>query len=97
MVEYRSNQISNECHKTRLKRLKIQSNRRGIKEMDLILGLFADTSLLELSDTQLDDFEALLGVNDTTLLDWFTKQTEVPEKFSVIFKLVEQSFISESA
>ena len=81
----------------RLKRLKIQSNRRGIKEMDLILGLFADTSLLELSDTQLDDFEALLGVNDTTLLDWFTKQTEVPEKFSVIFKLVEQSFISESA
>ena len=43
---------------TRLRRLKIRSWRRGTKEMDLILGPFADAELGGLSVAELDALEA---------------------------------------
>lgn len=61
---------------TRLKRLKYRANHRGIKEMDIILGGFADRHLSNLSDNALDDFEALLEEHDRDLLAWFTGEAE---------------------
>ncbi|MEM9331395.1 MAG: succinate dehydrogenase assembly factor 2 [Pseudomonadota bacterium] len=62
----------------RLKRLKYRANHRGIKEMDIILGKFADEMLESLTQKELDDFEALLLENDRDLLVWFTKEAEFP-------------------
>ncbi|WP_324454870.1 succinate dehydrogenase assembly factor 2 [Pararhodobacter sp.] len=56
----------------RLKRLRMRSWRRGIKEMDLILGPFADDWLARLDDSALDTFEAILGENDHDLYQWVT-------------------------
>ncbi|GAB4272098.1 MAG: succinate dehydrogenase assembly factor 2 [Pararhodobacter sp.] len=56
----------------RLKRLRMRSWRRGIKEMDLILGPWADESLEELDESALDTFEALLSENDHDLYQWIT-------------------------
>jgi antitoxin CptB len=67
-----------ETPEIRLKRLKIRSIRRGIKEMDLLLGQFAETRLASLSDDQLATYEILLDENDQDLLAWVTGQAECP-------------------
>lgn len=56
----------------RLKRLRMRSWRRGIKEMDLILGPWADERVAGLGPEALDTFEALLGENDHDLYQWVT-------------------------
>lgn len=54
----------------RLKRLKIRSWRRGTREMDLLLGAYADARLAKMSGDELDAFEALLHENDQDLYAW---------------------------
>ena len=61
-----------ESAETRLRRLKLRSWRRGMKEMDLILGHFADAALADLSPEDLDAYEAVLGENDQDLYLWVT-------------------------
>lgn len=56
----------------RLKRLRMRSWRRGMKEMDLILGPFADSEMGNLTPAELDDYEALLNENDQDLYPWVT-------------------------
>ena len=63
----------------RLKRLKMRSWRRGMKEMDLILGPFADAALADLSDTDLDAYERLLDENDQDLYLWVTGARDAPK------------------
>jgi len=55
-----------------LKRLRMRSWRRGIKEMDLILGPFADETLAALDAPQRVQYEALLAENDHDLYQWLT-------------------------
>jgi antitoxin CptB len=62
----------------RLKRLAMRAERRGILEMDLILGQFARSALGGLDGPGLDAFEALLEENDQDLLDWVTGQRPAP-------------------
>ena len=59
-------------HEARLKRLRMRSWRRGTKEMDLILGPFADSELPDLSPRDLDLYEAVLAENDQDLYPWIT-------------------------
>lgn len=59
----------------RLKRLSMRSWRRGIKEMDLILGPFSDSELAKLSPEELDLYEHLLEENDQDLYPWITART----------------------
>lgn len=59
-------------HEARLKRLRMRSWRRGMKEMDLILGPFADNEMTGLSPQDLDLYEALLAENDQDLYPWVT-------------------------
>ena len=56
----------------RFKRLRMRSWRRGIKEMDLILGPWADAHVAGLDAGTLDIYEALLGENDHDLYQWVT-------------------------
>jgi len=68
-----------ETPETRLKRLRIRSWRRGTREMDLILGGFADDGLARLDAAALDAYETLLAENDHDLYAWVTGQAEAPE------------------
>ena len=63
---------------TRLRRLAMRASRRGIKEMDVILGPWAAENLQALGAADLDRFEALLGENDQDLLRWVTGQADAP-------------------
>lgn len=57
---------------TRMKRLRMRSWRRGMKEMDLILGPFADHDLSALSPAMLDQYEQVMSENDQDLYAWIT-------------------------
>lgn len=63
-----------EDHETRMRRLRMRSWRRGMKEMDLILGHFADHHLVTLQGRDLDLYEALLEENDQDLYLWITRR-----------------------
>jgi antitoxin CptB len=66
----------------RLKRLRMRSWRRGIKEMDLILGHFSDDELATLGPVDLDLYEALLEENDHDLYRWVSGAEAVPAGLS---------------
>ena len=51
---------------------------RGMREMDLIMGRFADAAIAELSTDELRDFARLLEVPDPELYAWVTGERQVP-------------------
>jgi Uncharacterized conserved protein len=57
---------------TRLKRLRIRCWRRGTREMDLLLGGYADGALTGLAEPELAAFEALLEEQDQDLYAWIS-------------------------
>jgi antitoxin CptB len=65
----------------RLKMLAMRSWRRGMKEMDLIFGPFADRYLAGLSGADLDAYQTLLEENDQDLYQWVSGQTPPPARF----------------
>ena len=70
-----------ETRETRLRRLKMRSWRRGMKEMDIILGGFADAAMADLDDSALDLHEALMDENDQELYLWVTGAKPAPAQF----------------
>ncbi len=54
----------------RRKRLIYRSWHRGTLEMDLILGSFADKNVPGFSENELDEFDALLQLQDPDLYNW---------------------------
>jgi len=65
-----SERLQGDLADVRRKRLLFQCWHRGTQEGDLILGMFAETSLTSLHGAQIDQFEALLDCTDAELLDW---------------------------
>ncbi|MGE0736145.1 MAG: succinate dehydrogenase assembly factor 2 [Alphaproteobacteria bacterium] len=63
---------------TRRHRLQFRSWHRGTKELDLILGPFADATLTRMSDAELDQYEALLTEPDPDVYDWVAGRAPVP-------------------
>ena len=54
--------LSSEGLDERRRRLLFRAWHRGMREMDLIIGRFADAHIATLSDAELDEFERLLDV-----------------------------------
>lgn len=77
--------MTSETRENRLKRLHMRSWRRGIKEMDLVLGNYSDEKLDGMDDAELDLYEALLGEMDQDLLRWITGLDPVPEQYVELF------------
>lgn len=67
-----------ETPENRMKRLRMRSWRRGTKEMDLILGPFADAAVGTFDDPEREAFERLLGENDQDLYLWVCGRAAVP-------------------
>ena len=59
-----------------------------MKEVDLVLGPFADAHVEQLDETALADFEILLNVPDQDLYDWLCGRIPAPERYRT--KLYEQ-------
>lgn len=79
-----------ESHEARLKRLKIRAWRRGTKEMDLVLGNYADHNLGKMSETELQAFEALMEENDQDLMSWLMGQVPAPQVHHELLAILER-------
>lgn len=62
----------------RRRRLRFRAWHRGTKEMDLILGRFADAVLADLSDADLSTYEGLMELPDPDLYAWVSGERPVP-------------------
>jgi len=65
----------------RRRRVLFRAWRRGLREMDLAMGRFADANLAGLSEDELAEFERLLDVPDPDLLAWITGEAKPPPEF----------------
>ena len=65
----------------RVERLRFRSWHRGTREMDLLLGSFADEHLHAFTAAQLDDYERVLEANDPDVYEWITGSKELPAAF----------------
>ncbi|MBD3787656.1 MAG: succinate dehydrogenase assembly factor 2 [Sphingomonadales bacterium] len=70
-----------ETAQARLKRMRMRSWRRGTKEMDLILGPYADARLDEMGAAALDLYDALLEENDQDLYPWVSGAQPCPPHY----------------
>jgi len=74
-----------------IKKLLYRSNHRGTKEMDLLIGGFANENLKKFTLEELNEFEILLNFTDKELSSWLVdnkKNIEI-EKFSISQKIKE--------
>lgn len=69
------------------KRLRYRAWHRGMKEMDLILGNFADERLRAFDEAELARFEVVLEELDGDLLSWITGQYAIREDADI--KMIE--------
>ena len=53
---------------------------RGMREMDMLFGPFANIKLENMSAEEHRDFDQLMSHDDTKLLKWFMNQEPVPEE-----------------
>ncbi len=54
---------------------------RGMREMDLIMGRYADAEIGTMSEAYLDEFERLIEVPDRDLFRWITGEDETPANY----------------
>ena len=62
----------------RRRRLRYRAWHRGTRELDLLLGPFADAELDSMEPAELDRFEALLDAEETDLQSWLLNQAAPP-------------------
>jgi antitoxin CptB len=72
---------SSEGLDTRRRRLLFRCWHRGMREMDLIMGRFADAGVEQLTSDELAEFEHLMEAPDRELLAWITGEAEVPPEY----------------
>ena len=63
-------EISSEGLDLRLRKLKFRLWHRGIREMDLGMGGFADAELMNLGEAELTEVESWLDVPDQQMFAW---------------------------
>jgi len=76
----------------RRKKLKFRAWRRGFREIDLILGPFADQNLRGMDETGLAEFEALLDAPDQEVFDWILQRRVAPGEFQTPILRAIQEF-----
>ena len=83
---------------TRRRKLKFRAWRRGFREMDLLMGSFADKHLDQYDETGLDQFEALLNLPDWEVYAWLVGQSEVPvdQRSPVLDQLIAFKYAAQA-
>jgi antitoxin CptB len=74
-------------HDSRRKRAIYRAHHRGTKEMDIVLGGFADAEIARLSESEMDHFEVLLALPDPEIDRW-VKGSEPPPDLAGLMKRI---------
>jgi antitoxin CptB len=70
----------------RRRKLLYRSWHRGTREMDLIMGRFADACLHELTPEEVDEYERLIGMPDPQLYAWLSGEKPPAEVNTALFR-----------
>jgi antitoxin CptB len=73
--------ISSEGLDERRRRLLFRAWHRGMREVDLITGRFADAHIGSLTEAEVDEFEKLMDVPEPELLAWVMGVELTPAQF----------------
>ena len=65
----------------RRKRLLFRAWHRGTREMDLLMGTYAESVIETLTEAELDIFEVLIEVPDRDLFAWIAQGEDVPTNY----------------
>jgi antitoxin CptB len=71
-------ELSSEGLDGRRRRLLFRCRHRGIREMDFVLGRFADAQLPSLTDVEMDELETWLDVPDQQMFAWVNGSEPAP-------------------
>ncbi len=85
-------QITSHGLSARKKKILFRAWHRGMREMDLLFGQFADANIADLSEDQLDTFETLLDLPDRDVLAWLTGEKSAPIEHQTDFLAMIKSF-----
>lgn len=79
---------------TKRKRLIYRSWHRGTREMDLLMGSFADEYVPAFSADELTQYEDILGYSDPDLYNWISGREECPANLTgpVMDKLLQHRY-----
>jgi antitoxin CptB len=66
---------------TRHRRILFRSWHRGTREVDLVLGRFAEAEVANLCESELDDYERLLEAADLDIFAWITGEAMPPAAY----------------
>ena len=66
----------------RRRKLNFRAWRRGFREMDLIMGQFADQHIGAMSEDELQEFERLLATPDWEVYAWIVGNKPVPPNYA---------------
>ncbi|MFC7703882.1 succinate dehydrogenase assembly factor 2 [Plastorhodobacter daqingensis] len=80
--------MNSEPREARLKRMRMRAWRRGTKEMDLILGPYADSMLTRMDEATLKHFDLLLEENDQDLYLWVTGAQPAPAEHAELLAAI---------
>ncbi|MBV6657385.1 MAG: succinate dehydrogenase assembly factor 2 [Devosiaceae bacterium] len=72
---------SSEGLDARRKRMLFRAWHRGTKELDILLGSFADAHLATMDDRELDAFERLMEVPEPDLYNWIAGRAPMPDNY----------------
>ena len=73
--------LSSSALDERRRRILFRAWRRGVLEMDLVMGRFAEEHLRTMNEDELDEFERLLDVPDPQALTWIIGGEHPPREF----------------
>jgi antitoxin CptB len=68
----------------RRRRILFRAWHRGTREMDLLMGRFADAAIATLGEAELADFELLIEVPDHDLFAWLSGTAAVPVNYDTV-------------
>jgi antitoxin CptB len=81
---------SSEGLEARRKKALYRSWHRGMREVDLLLGGFADAQISHLTEAEIDQYEALLDIPDNDILSWITGERPAPaERDTALFRKIQ--------
>ena len=63
----------------RRRKMSFRAWRRGFRELDLLMGSFADAHLADMSEVEVDEFERLLDIPDWEIYAWITGNSDIPD------------------
>ena len=83
-----------ETLETKRKRLIFRSWHRGTREMDLIMGSFAEANVPGFNEAELDLYEEVLQNPDPDVYDWILGRIAVPANLNnvIIEKLLQHHY-----